>query len=145
MVDRRNFLKSSAAISVMASLPLSVRWHLAQAAGAAAGLSDPTMQPKFANEVPDALAPGFIYQPDRKGRYKIQIGTATQFTGLEDTLGNKLPTRIWGYGAQADRFFSWPGRTFQVKRGSKPSANVARRGGLSGSTAGVFRKSTDKR
>ena len=70
MVSRRNFLKSSAAMSALASLPLSVRWHIAQAATAAAGLSDPQYQMTsagFVNPVPDAMAPGFIYKP-KKGK-----------------------------------------------------------------------------
>ena len=69
------------------------------------GLSDPALQPKFTNMVPDALSPGFIYQPDKKGRYKIKIGPATTFTGLEDG-GVQVPTPIWGYGAKSDKWYT---------------------------------------
>ncbi|MCJ7557270.1 MAG: twin-arginine translocation signal domain-containing protein, partial [Gammaproteobacteria bacterium] len=67
MVTRRNFLKSSAAMSALAALPLSLRWSIAQATGLITGLSDPALQPMFMNLVPDAMAPGFKYVPDRKG------------------------------------------------------------------------------
>ena len=87
MVSRRKFLQSSAALSTMAALPLSVRWHIAQAATAAAGLSDPALQPKFLNAVPDALSPGFIYDT-RRGKAKVTLGPSVQQTGLIDTAAN---------------------------------------------------------
>ena len=34
-------------------------------------LLDPATQPKFVNDVPDALAPGFIYQPTDMGDQSI--------------------------------------------------------------------------
>jgi FtsP/CotA-like multicopper oxidase with cupredoxin domain len=78
-------------------------------------LSDPALQPKFVNLVPDALDPNFIYQPDAKGRYKIHIGPAIQETGLLDPTGTtRVPTPVWGYGAQSDKIYTWPGRTFQI-------------------------------
>jgi len=124
MVSRRNFLKSSAALSALASLPLSVRWHIAQAATASAGLSDPSFQMAnagFVNPVPDALAPGFIYEPIAKGRnaglFNIAIRESIQQTGLVDGLGNRLNTPIFGYGYDDERGVSWPGRTFQVQSG----------------------------
>jgi FtsP/CotA-like multicopper oxidase with cupredoxin domain len=78
------------------------------------------LQPKFINPVPDALNPGFIYQPERRGRskqgpYKIRIGTSVQQTGLVDQKGKALLTPIWGYGQGNDKVFTWPGRTFQVR------------------------------
>jgi spore coat protein A len=117
MVSRRKFLKSSAALSALASLPLSVRWHVAQAATAAVGLSDPALQPKFVNLVPDAMAPGFIYQPDKKtGEYTVRIQKAKQATGLIDpATGKALKTDVWGYGDPNDGLFTWPGRTFEVR------------------------------
>jgi len=117
MVSRRIFLKSSAAMSALASLSLSVRWHIAQAATAAAGLSDPALQPKFVNPVPDAMAPGFIFRPDKKtGEYTVRIQKAKQATGLIDpATGKALKTDVWGYGDPNDGLFTWPGRTFQVQ------------------------------
>ena len=61
-MKRRDFSKIMAAAGAGAMLP----WHKLRAVPAAAGLSDPALQPKFANPVPDALNPGFIYQPDKK-------------------------------------------------------------------------------
>ena len=63
MLSRREFLKLSG-VSTFA-LYLAARGNpvmRALAASAKVGLSDPTLQPKFANPVPDALAPGFIYK-----------------------------------------------------------------------------------
>jgi spore coat protein A len=114
MMTRRQVLKAGMIGGAGLMLPLRFLPAKAFANPAARGLSNPTVQPKFVNLVPDALAPGFIYQPDKMGRYKIQIGTAVQQTGLVDRGGNLLNTPVWGYGHQKD-FFSWPGRTFQIK------------------------------
>jgi FtsP/CotA-like multicopper oxidase with cupredoxin domain len=149
MISRRNFFKLSAATGLglaVASAPArkgtggarSVGALRAFALPAAAGLSDPALQPKFINPVPDALAPGFIYQPDKKGRYKIKAGQAVQYTGLVDPTTNlALPTPIWGYGDQKDKFISWPGRTFQVKSvsaGGPPETQVTWANALDGIT-----------
>ena len=75
------------------------------------GLSDPAIQPKFAEIVPNALDPGFIYDTS-KGKIKVAVGQTVQETGLVDTDGNRLPTTIWGYGD--DKMYTWPGRTFQM-------------------------------
>jgi len=129
MVTRRNFLKSSAAMSALASLPLSVRWSVAQAATQALGLSDPLLQDKFVNLVPDALAPGFKYIADSNGNYKVHIREALQMTGLKDPLGVPVATPVWGYADRNDpnKFTSWPGKTFEVlsaKAGGKPETQV---------------------
>ena len=79
MISRRDFFKLTAATGVGLAVAggqtrsgpggaRSVGALRAYAAAAAVGLSDPAAQPKFMNAVPDALAPGFIYQPDKKGR-----------------------------------------------------------------------------
>ena len=139
MISRRNFFKLTAATGLglaVSGVPGSkgsvgsrtVGASRAFALPAATGLSDPALQPKFLNDVPDALAPGFIYQPDNKGRYKIKAGQAVQYTGLVNpATGAMLPTPIWGYGDQKDKFISWPGRTFQVKNvaaGGLPETEV---------------------
>ena len=99
-------------------------------------LSDPSLQPKFVNPVPDALAPGFIYQPDKKGRYKIRVGAAIQQTGLRlNGTGPKLNTPVWGYGDRKDNIYTWPGRTFQVNSvsaGGSPETEVYWANGLNG-------------
>jgi len=105
-------------MSALASLPLSVRWHIAQAATAAAGLSDPEYQMTsagFVNPVPDAMAPGFIYKP-KKGKIKVTMGPSVQQTGLVDEFGARLNTPVFGYGENGS-FVSWPGRTFEVQSG----------------------------
>ena len=105
-------------MSALASLPLSVRWHIAQAATAAAGLSDPAYQMAsagFTNIVPDALAPGFIFNTS-KGKAKVGMAPAVQQTGLVDAFGARLNTPVFGYG-QNGSFYSWPGKTFEVKSG----------------------------
>jgi FtsP/CotA-like multicopper oxidase with cupredoxin domain len=119
MVTRRNFLKSSAALSALASLPLSIRWSIAQAQGLIPGLSDPALQPMFMNPVPDALDPTFKYTPDKKGRYKVQIREAMHDAGLVDPLGNPVLTPIFGYTDSNVRGAAptWPGKTFEVQSG----------------------------
>jgi FtsP/CotA-like multicopper oxidase with cupredoxin domain len=77
------------------------------------GLSDPAVQPMFANEVPNALDPGFIYDTS-KGKIKVAVDQTVQMTGLVGSDGvTPVPTTLWGYGD--DKYYTWPGRTFQVK------------------------------
>ena len=55
------------------------------------GLSDPALQPKFVNLVPDALSPGFIYKPHLDGVYRVKTAKAKHFTGLiNPTTGKAL-------------------------------------------------------
>jgi FtsP/CotA-like multicopper oxidase with cupredoxin domain len=117
MVSRRNFLKSSAGLYALASLPLSVRWALAQEAFGTLGLSDPALQPKFAYAVPDAMAPGFKFQISNAGRAKVTMAPAVQQTGLIDpATGALLNTPVFGYGENGSAF-TWPGKTFEVQSG----------------------------
>ena len=78
------------------------------------GLSDPALQPKFTELVPNALDPWFVYDPGKANKIKVAVGQTVQQTGLVDTVGNRLPTTVWGYGDK--QFYTWPGRTFQVRR-----------------------------
>jgi FtsP/CotA-like multicopper oxidase with cupredoxin domain len=99
--------------AVLAAGPLNrIPWALAEPA--VMGLSDPVLQPKFSVAVPDALAPGFKYDLTG-GATTVGVGPATQWTGLRDPLtGAPLDTPVWGYGTATD-FYSWPGRTFEVR------------------------------
>ncbi|MCK5313930.1 MAG: twin-arginine translocation signal domain-containing protein, partial [Anaerolineales bacterium] len=118
MVSRREFLKLTGATTAGLVLSSQFGFMRVLAGTAREGLSDPALQPKFVNPVPDALSSGFIYTADKKGRYKIKIGAAIHETGVMDPTGTfKVPTPIWGYGAQSDNVFTWPGRTFQVSSG----------------------------
>ena len=112
--QRRDFLKLSGAAGVTAALPFS-RWVAkARAEGLIEGLSDPAAQPKFMEPVPNALNPAFIYDTS-KGKIKVAVGPTVQETGLVDAAGNRLSTPLWGYGS--DKFYTWPGRTFEVRSG----------------------------
>ena len=119
MITRRDFLKISGA-SVAALLVSTRGKYLIRALGgpAALGLSDPALQPKFANPVPDALDPGFKYIPDKFGRYKVEVREALQYTGLVGADGvTPVPTPVWGYAdkMQKKKAATWPGKTFEVK------------------------------
>ncbi len=93
--QRREFLKLSGAAGVTAALPFS-RWVAkARAEGLIYGLSDPAPQPKFVEQVPNALDPGFIYDTSR-GKIKVAVGPTVQQTGLVDASGNLLSTPLWG-------------------------------------------------
>ncbi len=115
-ITRRDFVKLSAASG--AGLWLSSRFGYTARAFAATrgpGLSDPAMQPKFANEVPRALDPSFIFNA-KKGKITVDVQQAVQFTGLVGPDGmTPVPTTIWGYGDKGVN--TWPGRTFQVRSG----------------------------
>jgi len=121
MISRRQFLKVGAATgagllvpwsaSRKGSLRLGVQRAFAATQGP--GLSDPAFQPKFAQLVPNALNPAFIYDTS-KGSIKVAVGQAIQETGLVAPDGvTPVPTTVWGYGD--GKFYTWPGRTFQVR------------------------------
>ena len=123
MISRRDFFKLSAATGVglavtgktigtrQGRLSLDVRRALAATQGP--GLSDPAAQPKFANPVPNALDPGFIFDTS-KGKIKVGVGQTIQHTGLVAPDGvTPVPTTVWGYGD--DKSYTWPGRTLQVQ------------------------------
>ena len=139
MVDRRKFLQASVSAALASNLPFG--WVIREAGAVPAcgpeggtlgcsklGLSDPAGQfdpfarkgiTAFTNPVPDALAPGFIYQPDAiTGEYHVRIQKANQTTGMRNPVtGKVLKTPVWGYGDPRDGVFTWPGRTFQVQKG----------------------------
>jgi spore coat protein A len=126
MVSRRKILRSSAALSALAAMPLSVRWSVARAVGLAPGLSDPSFQMQwagFANVVPDALQPAFKYSLTDIAAGKAATvgvwGPFAQQTGLvaADTI-TRLNTAVFGYGdGGAIIPYSWPGKTFDVRSG----------------------------
>ena len=84
----------------------------------AAGLSDPALQPKFVNLVPNAADPAFSYKRSqgKKSKYDVEVGPSTHFTGLTDPItSTALPTPIFGYGAKGT--YTWPGRTIFARSG----------------------------
>jgi spore coat protein A, manganese oxidase len=115
-MKRRDFTKSMAG----AMLGLMVPVRRAAAVPAAPGLSDPALQPKFMNLVPDALAPGFKFDlrfnRGRAANVKVALGPAVQQTGLLGPGGLPVGTPLFGYGDPAGGF-TWPGRTFEVMSG----------------------------
>ena len=115
-MKRRDFMRTAGVAGVgFALLPGGFRRINLNAATARVGLSDPALQEKFVNLVPDALRPAFKYLPDKMGRYKIRIGTAIHQTGLRaNGTGAVLNTPVWGYGDYKDKWFTWPGRTFEI-------------------------------
>ncbi len=128
-LNRRDFVK----LSTLAGTGMAVPGWAGRAFAAtlAPGLSDPALQPKFVNYVPNALAPGFIYQPDEFGRYRVALSETQQQTGLVGRNGRPLTTSLWGYGDE--RGPTWPGRTFQVKSvsaGGPPETRVLWENGL---------------
>jgi FtsP/CotA-like multicopper oxidase with cupredoxin domain len=82
-------------------------------------LSDPCLQPKFVELAPNALDPSFLFKdlnknggPDDKPNYSLSARDIVQETGLIDSKGRRLKTKLWGYGTDTH---SWPGQTIQVK------------------------------
>ncbi|MDH3411655.1 MAG: multicopper oxidase domain-containing protein [Gammaproteobacteria bacterium] len=114
MIDRRSFFKLSTTAG--ASALLAARYGLGRSAFAATqgpGLSDPALQPKFVEPVPNALDPGFIYDTSG-GKIKVAVGQMVQMTGLVGPDGvTPVPTTLWGYGDKG--LHTWPGRTFHVR------------------------------
>jgi FtsP/CotA-like multicopper oxidase with cupredoxin domain len=124
-ISRRDFIKLtglSAGVGLVGSgrlLPglTGVRTP-AVAAPLAFGLSDPAVQPKFVEYAPNALDPGFLFEPSGPlaDRFNVYVRQSVQQTGLRKNGTGKLQnTAVWGYGYDDERGVSWPGRTFQVQ------------------------------
>ena len=112
-VTRRQVLKAGMIGGAGLLLPWKFKLPRAFAATLGPGLSDPALQPKFAANVPNALDPGFIYNTG-KGKIKVAVGQTVQKTGLVAPDGvTPVSTPVWGYGD--NKFYTWPGRTFQVR------------------------------
>jgi len=117
MSSRRSFLKLGTAMS--AGALLATRYQALQhvfGAPAATGLSNPALQPKFANLVPDAMAPSFKFT-SKNNKFKVAVGPSVQNTGLVGADGvTPVPTPVFGYGLP-NIGYTWPGRTFEVQSG----------------------------
>ncbi len=114
MTTRRQFIKYTGIAGAGTWAGSKLGWvRRAFSATQGPGLSDPAMQPKFASAVPNALDPGFIYNV-KNNKIKVAVGQTVQQTGLVAADGvTPVPTTVWGYGDK--QFYTWPGRTFQVK------------------------------
>ncbi|MDH3500131.1 MAG: multicopper oxidase domain-containing protein [Acidimicrobiia bacterium] len=115
MLDRREFLKGATATGALVYLNVAGGVRRAFAVPAAAGLSNPALQPMFLNLVPNAIDPSFVFQSSNN-KYKIAMEQLTQMTGLVDATGNALSTAVWGYGKNGPGG-TWPGMTFIARSG----------------------------
>jgi FtsP/CotA-like multicopper oxidase with cupredoxin domain len=112
-LTRRQLIKAGLISGAGMMLPWKFKLPKVFGATQGPGLSDPALQPKFTELVPNALDPGFIYDTS-KGKIKVAVGQTVQMTGLVAPDGvTPVPTTVWGYGD--DKFYTWPGRTFQVR------------------------------
>jgi spore coat protein A len=113
-MKRRDFIKISGVVGAGLMVPRFNRRAIA--APAATALSDPALQPKFVETVPNALDPSFMFAPTRgKSYYDVGVGQAVQFTGLVDSNEDPISTTVFGYGQGG--IYTWPGKTFEVKKG----------------------------
>jgi len=119
MLTRRQFMALSALAGGSALVSTKYGFlRRAFAVPAAAGLSDPALQPKFVELAPNALDPGFLYKdfgstPAPRPNFRVKASKTKQITGLiNPSSGKKLKTDLWGYGQNT---VSWPGQTIQVK------------------------------
>ncbi|MCB0284654.1 MAG: multicopper oxidase domain-containing protein [Calditrichaeota bacterium] len=118
-MKRRDFLKRAGITGAgFVLLPTGFRAIRLGAATAMPGLSDPALQLKFVNLVPDAMAPGFKFSTKgKKMKIKVAAGpNSAHMTGLIDTTtGLPVPTPVWGYGSPS-KGYTWPGMTFEVNK-----------------------------
>jgi spore coat protein A len=120
MLTRRDHLKLMGAVGVTAAGAPLLRMTDAGALALASRLSDPAQQPKFVELAPNALDPGFQFEPvgggPRAGQFDVAIRQSVQQTGLRRRgTGRRLDTTVWGYGYDDERGVTWPGRTFTVR------------------------------
>jgi FtsP/CotA-like multicopper oxidase with cupredoxin domain len=120
---RRQFIKYGTLAGAGAWAQSKFGWmRKAFAVPLAPGLSDPAVQPKFVEYAPNALDPGFFFEPVQQGamvgKFNIYVKQTVQQTGLRKAgTGKRLDTTLWGYGYDDERGVTWPGRTFQVESG----------------------------
>ena len=117
-MTRRQVLKAGMIGGAGMMLPLKFLPRKAFGQALIDKLSDPAMQPKFVNAVPNALDPGFMFQKNKFGVYRVGVGSTWQQTGLKKPNGQLAWTKLYGYG-QNDQY-TWPGKTFEVKRSNNP-------------------------
>jgi FtsP/CotA-like multicopper oxidase with cupredoxin domain len=123
-MKRRDFIKRAGIAGAgLVLLPAGFKRLGLNATPASPGLSDPVLQPKFVNLVPDALAPGFKILTPKSNDRKLRVfaGPSVQQTGLVDTGGNLLNTPVWGYGKSSwnGGTPTWPGPTFETRSQKK--------------------------
>lgn len=87
---------------------------------------DAVAQPKFLNQCPNPLSPGFIWQPTTPGGSHYEIG-AYQFKQNLGLVNLKtmapMQTTVWGYGSKTQSP-TYPGRTFLIDKGANPSKPI---------------------
>jgi spore coat protein A len=118
MVDRRKFLQYGAIAGSSLVIPWSPLMKKAYGVpldSSVGLLSDPALQPKFVEQVPNALDPAFTYNPQpNTGVIHVSIGQTTQQTGLLRNNGKRANTTVWGYGPSNRP--SWPGPTIHAQK-----------------------------
>jgi spore coat protein A len=113
MVSRRKLLKAGSA-GLLSSLISP--WSFAQTAPA---LLQGTRQRQFTRLMPNPLDPANLFAPDSflGTAYTLRIREFQAALGLTDpATGAALTTTLWGYGSNRQAP-SYPGRTFNVRRG----------------------------
>ena len=111
--SRREFIKLSAAAAV--GMLITSRWDRYVLASITA-LLDPTLQPKFEGDVPNALDPSFVYAGTGGGNYQVGMYQKQQALGLINPADSSpLMTTVWGYGESAANA-TFPGRTFIAQK-----------------------------
>ena len=113
MVSRRKLLKAGSA-GLLSSLVSP--WGLAQTAPA---LLQGSRQRQFTQVMPNPLDPANLFAPDSflGTSYTLRIREFQAALGLTDpATGAALNTTLWGYASNSQAP-SYPGRTFNVRRG----------------------------
>ena len=134
MIARRQFLGLGGGFAAGLLLPTGL---MAKTRGQVSPLLDPLKQPKFVNQLPNPLAPSYIYAPtgiDASGLnlYEITAQKITHSAGLVDPVtGTALSFTAWAYGT-ANQPPVYPGRSFNLPSGT--GVKVRFRNGLDPAT-----------
>ena len=103
MVDRRKFIQAGAVAAgsslIMPWSPLMKKAYGVPLHSSAGFLSDPALQPKFVEQAPNALDPGFTYSAHPEtGVIHASAGQTSQQTGLLRRNGSRANTTVWWIG-----------------------------------------------
>ena len=122
MIARRQFLGLGGGVAAGLLLPMGLMAKSARAQ-ALVPMLDPVTQPKFVNQLPNPLAPGYLYTPvgtdpaSGLPLYEITAQKIRHSSGLVDPVtGAALSYTAWAYGT-ASQPAVYPGRTFDLRSG----------------------------
>lgn len=115
MTSRRQFLKNGGALGAATLVAPSLLTPGTAQAQSATALINPKGLAKFVTEVPNPLAPGFVFSASAPASFTLDMQQITGSLGLINSRNPApgLPTTVWGYNVNGSGA-TYPGKTFEI-------------------------------